>query len=63
MEKKVIWNWDLMRKIKDQSVDRKIQAVIKSKGVNEIIKSTQYEMALAAVIDIGLPYILCGTFI
>lgn len=52
-----------MRKIKDQSVDRKIQAVIKSKGVNEIIKSTQYEMALAAVIDIGLPYILCGTFI
>lgn len=63
MEKKVIWNWDLMRKIKDQSVDRKIQAVIKSKGVNEIIKSTQYEMALAAVIGIGLPYILCGTFI
>lgn len=63
MEKKVIWNWDLMKKIKDQSVDRKIQAVIKSKGVNEIIKSTQYEMALAAVIDIGLPYILCGTFI
>lgn len=52
-----------MKKIKDQSVDRIIQAVIKSKGVNEIIKSTQYEMALAAVIDVGLPYILCGTFI
>lgn len=50
-----------MKKIKDQSVDRKIQAVIKSEGINEIIKSTQYEMALAAVTD--MPYILCGTFI
>lgn len=52
-----------MRKIKDQSVDRKIQAVIKSKAVNEVIKSPQYEMALAAVIGVELSYILCGTFI
>lgn len=62
-KKKVIWNHDLMKKIQDQSVDRKIQPVIKSKGVNEIIKSTQFEIALAAVIDVGLPYIVCGTFI
>lgn len=61
--KKVIWNHDLMKKTQDQSVDRKIQPVIKSKGVNEIIKSTQFEIALAAVIDVGLPYIVCGTFI
>lgn len=61
--KKVIWNHDLMKKIQDQSVDRKIQPVIKSKGVNEIIKSTQFEIALAAVIDVGLPYIVCGTSI
>lgn len=52
-----------MKKIQDQSVDRKIQPVIKSKGVNEIIKSTQFEIALAAVIDVGLPYIVCGPFI
>lgn len=44
-------------------MDRKIQAVIKSKGVNDIIKSTQYEIAPAAVTDMGLPYIHCGTFI
>lgn len=62
-KKKVIWNHDLMKKIQDQSVDRKIQPVIKSKGVNEIIKSTQFEIALAAVIDVGLPYIVCGTSI
>lgn len=62
-KKKVIWNHDLMKKIQDQSVDRKIQPVIKSKGVNEIIKSTQFEIALAAVIDVGLPYIVCGPFI
>lgn len=62
-KKKVIWNCDLMKKTQDQSVDRKIQSVIKSKGVNEIIKSTQLEIALAAVIDVGLPYIVCGTFI
>lgn len=44
-----------MKKIKAKSVDRKIQAVIRSKGVNEIIKSTQYEMTFA-VMDVGLPY-------
>lgn len=48
-------NCDLMKKIKAKSVDRNIQAVIRSKGVNEIIKSTQYEMAFA-VMDMGLSY-------
>lgn len=52
-----------MKKIQNRSVDRKIQSVIKSKGVNEIIKSTQLETALAAVIDVGLPYVVCGPFI